>query len=155
MNSTAKTILIWVLILVIAVGLYNFVERSSVNSPQVLNFTDLLNRVERGEVAAITIKGSDLRGRLTANNEPFRATIPDDYPAIFDRFTQAGIRVTVEPPDRYAWLGASVAGLPAFLILAGLTLWVAISVVVLVLVIDLSRFVKRELVRSGGNHSPA
>jgi cell division protease FtsH len=101
------------LILVIAVGLYNLVERSSVTPPQMLNLTDLMNRVERGEVAQITVKGSDLKGRLTANNEPFRATIPDDYPAIFDRFTQAGIRVTVEPPDRSAWrFRGRVAGIP-------------------------------------------
>ena len=47
------------------------------------------------------------------------------------------------------WLGV----VPTSLLIGGSILWFAISVVVLVLVVDLSRFVKRELGRSGSRPS--
>ena len=65
MNSTVKEILLWVLILVAAVGLYNFVEHSS--SPgAMLSLTDFLNKVEAGQVAEVEINGSNLMGKYTA-----------------------------------------------------------------------------------------
>jgi ATP-dependent Zn protease len=153
MQSTVKTILIWVLILVVAIGLYNLVEPRSSNE-RYLDLTAFLGKVQEGQVSKVEISGSRVTGRLKTN-ERFESTIPEGHSAIFDRLTAAGVQVTVLPEDRSSWFGVSVAGLPAFLIMAGLILWVAISAVVLVLVLDLSRFVKRELARSGGNHSPA
>ena len=64
MNSTVKTILIWVLILVAAVGLYSFVEHNS--SPgAMLTLTDFLNKVEAGQVEKVEINGSNLKGKYT------------------------------------------------------------------------------------------
>ena len=150
MNSTVKTILIWILILVAAVGLYNLVERGTYKRPAMLTMTEFVNKVDAGEVRDVTIQGTNITGHL--NSEPFesfRTVIPPDYTTIYDKLVNKEVRVQIVPPETTPWLNA----LPTSLLLGGAILWFAISVVVLVLVIDLSRFVKRELLRSSGRPS--
>ena len=150
MNNTVKVILIWALILVAAVALYNFVERGS-NPPTQLNFTEFVARVNSGEVEEVTIKGSLLTGRLKSEpNHEFRTVIPEGYSTIYDKLTSNSVAVRIIPPGSNPWLGTSI---PAWLIIGGSVLWFAISFVVLVLVVDLSRFVKRELTRIHPNPS--
>ena len=150
MRSTTKTIFIWILILVAAVGLYNIVERRTGYSPQLITLTELITRVDADEVLDVTIQGSNLRGHLKAKpSEEFRSVIPPDYSTIYDRLTDKRVNVKILPPNSNSWL----RDIPVWLVVAGSVLWFAISVVVLVLVVDLSRFVKRQLARSGGNPS--
>jgi ATP-dependent Zn protease len=145
MNSTAKTILIWVLILVVAVALYNFVERGTAQSPTLLTLTELMEKVDGNEVKDVTISGSNLVGHLKSNpSAEFRSVIPEDYAPIYDRLAGNAVNVTIIPPDANSWLSF----VPASLLIAGAILWLAISVVILVLLVDLSKFVKRELGRS-------
>jgi len=151
MNSTVKTILIWFLILVAAVAVYSFVERAGESRTQRMDLTDFLAKVDQGQVAEVEITGSQLKGRLVANDEPFTSTIPEGYAPIFERLTRQGVQVMILPEERNAWSGS----VPTVLVVAGLVLWIAISLVVLVLLLDLSRFVKKQLSRSGGNPSAA
>jgi cell division protease FtsH len=151
MNPTVKVILIWVLILVAAVGLYNFFQHGGNPAKSTLNFTEFLNKVDRGEVASVVVSDTNLTVTLN-NNETFRSTIPDDYTTVYDKLTARNVRVTILPPDRNPW-GTTALGLPAWVILGGSILWLAISLVILVLVVDLSRFVKRHLAQTSGNHS--
>jgi hypothetical protein len=62
LNSTVKTILIWILILGAAVALYNFVEKGTGGSPTKLTLTDFMNKLEKDEVKDVTINGSNLKG---------------------------------------------------------------------------------------------
>lgn len=150
MNSTVKTILIWVLILVAAVVLYELVERGSVRTTTLLTLTDFMNKVDAQEVHDVTIRGANLIGHLKGSPaEEFRTVIPPDYAAVYDRLIQKSVYVQIIPPDSNPWLSV----LPTSLLIGGAILWFAISVVVLVLVVDLSRFVKRQLLRSNGNPS--
>src|SRR5689334_10685944 len=91
----------WVLILVAAIGLWNFVERKS--SPAVtISLTDFVNRIENGNVAEVTIKGENLIGRLQPGNEEFRATMLPGYTAVFEKLINAKVKVTVIPED-HSW----------------------------------------------------
>ena len=121
MNSTIKTILSWVLILVAAVGLYNFVEHNS--SPgAMLTLTDFLNKVEAGQVEKVEINGSNLKGKYIAggsNEAEFRSTIPPEYSKIYDTFVAKGVIVTIIPPDRNPWSAILVSwGLPLVFVFA-------------------------------------
>ena len=60
MNSTAKTILFWVLILATAVLLYNVVQHTTSRSAQVFPFSRFLQEVDRGNVKDVTIADSDI-----------------------------------------------------------------------------------------------
>ena len=79
MNSTVKTILIWALIILAAVGLYNFVESKNSAATHKFNLTELLSKVkaEPTEVAGVTIEGTRVTGKLTngvGRSVPFLTT---------------------------------------------------------------------------------
>jgi cell division protease FtsH len=153
MSSTIKTTLIWVAIILIAIGLYNFVERSP--TARILDLTEFLDKVKGGEVSDVTIAGSNLTGHLKGNREAFRSTIPSDYgPRVYEMLTGAEIPVSIIPSDPNPWSEA-LSPLPGVVLMIGSILWLAISAVVLVIVVDLSRFVKRELARISGNPTGA
>jgi ATP-dependent Zn protease len=102
MNQTARTVLIWVLILVIAVGLWNLVEHKSAPATP-FSLTDVLNGIDTGTIAEVRIAGSQLTGRLVRGKEEFRATIPPAYTAIYDKLAAANIKVTVMPTYPRTW----------------------------------------------------
>jgi cell division protease FtsH len=99
MNQTVKTILLWALILVLAVGLWNFVEHGSAGIP-VFSLTDLITKVNNGEVAEVRIDGSSVTGKLRQTGQTFRSTIPVAYHAIYEQLIAAKVKVTVTAVDR-------------------------------------------------------
>jgi cell division protease FtsH len=121
------------------------VERGTYVSPTQLTLTELLQKVDANEVRDVTIRGTKVVGHLKDNpSREFRSVIPQDYSTIYDRLTANSVLVQIIPPDTNSWLGF----VPASLLLVGSILWFAISVVILILLVDLSRFIKRELARS-------
>jgi cell division protease FtsH len=114
LNSTVKTIVIWVLIIVAALGLYQFVELNEVK-PKELSLTEFLSEVADGKVATVTITGSRVEGEFTSK-EKFISTIPKEYPAIYDSLRANNVNLKVVEPDPNPWLAVLVSwGLPILL----------------------------------------
>ena len=114
MNSTVKTILIWILILGAAVALYNVVERGTGGSTTPLPLTEFIQKLDADEVADVTINGSNVRGHLKAKPlEEFTSVIPPEYDAIYDKVTSKAGKVTIIAPDANPWLAMLLSwGLP-------------------------------------------
>jgi cell division protease FtsH len=118
LNSTAKTILFWVLILATAVLLYNVVQRTSSHS-EGYPFSKFLAEVDHGNVKDVTIAESDITGHL--NNPPngtFTTVLPMDYPVLIDKLNDKGVAITGVKPNNSPWLAALVSWAP-FLFLIG------------------------------------
>jgi cell division protease FtsH len=119
LNSTAKTILFWVLILATAVLLYQVVQRTSNHTQSTYPFSRFLTEVDHGNVKDVTIAESDITGHL--NNpagETFKTVLPMDYPALIDKLNDKGVVITGEKPSNSPWLAALVSWAP-FLFLIG------------------------------------
>ncbi|PYR96168.1 MAG: cell division protein FtsH, partial [Acidobacteria bacterium] len=117
MNSTAKTILFWVLILATAVLLYNVVQYTASGREQAFPFSQFLQEVERGNVKEVTIAESDVKGKL-ANNESFKTVIPMKYPELINMLRDKQVVITGEKTTQSPWLAALVSWAP-FLFLIG------------------------------------
>ncbi|PYS39384.1 MAG: cell division protein FtsH, partial [Acidobacteria bacterium] len=118
MNSTAKTILFWVLILATAVLLYNVVQHTTSHSAQVFPFSRFLQEIERGNVKDVTIADSDITGHLNGTGEPFKTVMPMDYPELINMLRDKQVQITGEKPSQSPWLAALVSWAP-FLFLIG------------------------------------
>jgi cell division protease FtsH len=103
MNHTVKTILVWVLILVSAVTLWNIVEREKQFTPP-MSLTEFLEAVDSRRVASVTITGSAVTGRLRPDNQVFRSVIPENYTDLYERLIDSGTKVNVVPVERRSWL---------------------------------------------------
>ncbi len=117
MNSTAKTILFWVALLLTAVLLYQVVQRTSTSREQPYAFSRFLQEVERGNVKDVIIADSDVKGTLSTG-EHFRTVMPMEYPDLINMLREKQVTITGEKPSQNPWLAALVSWAP-FLFLIG------------------------------------
>ncbi|PYS00556.1 MAG: cell division protein FtsH [Acidobacteria bacterium] len=117
MNSTAKTILFWILILATAVLLYQVVQHTSTGRDQVFPFSRFLEEIDRNNVKEVTIADSEIRGHL-ASGESFKTVIPMEYPELINMLRDKHVQITGEKPSQSPWLAALVSWAP-FLFLIG------------------------------------
>ncbi len=117
MNSTAKTILFWVALLLTAVLLYQVVQRTTTGTEADFNFTRFMEEVERGAVREVTIAESEVTGELTSG-EAFRTYIPMDYPELLNLLRERNVVIEGEPTNQSPWLTALLSWAP-FLFIIG------------------------------------
>ncbi len=117
LNSTAKTILFWILILATAVLLYSVVQRTSTRSTQAIQFSKFLDEIDRGNVKEVTIADSDITGKLQSG-EGFKTVLPTDYPELINRLMDHKVGITGEKPSQNPWFAALISWAP-FLFLIG------------------------------------
>ncbi|NKD87169.1 ATP-dependent metallopeptidase FtsH/Yme1/Tma family protein [Haematospirillum sp. 15-248] len=73
----SKNLLLWVIIAVLLVALFNLFQTSSPrNAGSAIAFSDFLERVDRNEVVAVTIQGGRISGSLQ-NGQAFSTFMPD------------------------------------------------------------------------------
>jgi cell division protease FtsH len=109
----------WVVIGALLVALYSlFQGSSSREGGQELTYSDFIAHVESGQVKAVTIQGTTLRGQLQ-NGRVFRVNKPDD-PQLVDRLIKNKVDVRSVPPEKgmHPLLSMIVSWLPIILIVA-------------------------------------
>src|SRR5947199_1044814 len=80
-NSTFKTVAVWVVILLSLVVLYQVIRTaSSSNKEEEINFSAFMNKVNQGDVKDVVISGAEVRGHYRNENAGFHTVIPTDYP---------------------------------------------------------------------------
>jgi cell division protease FtsH len=78
-NSTAKTVLFWLLIVVSAVLLWEVVKGArDGQKDQELNSSQFITDVDQGKIHELTVNGMEVRGKLT-DGQQFHTTMPTNY----------------------------------------------------------------------------
>jgi cell division protease FtsH len=81
-NSTVKTIMFWVFILICLVLLWGVVQHGTIGQGKdtEIPYSDLYDKVQQGMVQDAAIQGTDLRGHMKATpKEQFHTTVGDHY----------------------------------------------------------------------------
>ncbi len=117
MNSTTKTILFWVALLLTAVLLYQVVQRTTTRAEAEFNFSRFMEEVERGAVREVTIADSQVTGELTSG-EAFRTFIPMEYPELLSLLRERDVVIEGVPSNQSPWLTALLSWAP-FLFIIG------------------------------------
>ncbi|MEA2337098.1 MAG: cell division protease FtsH [Thermoanaerobaculia bacterium] len=99
MNSTVKTALLWVVIIVLVFLLWSLFQTTKATS-ETIAFSQFLDRVNQGVVESVTLRGDDVRGEIksigTAGKKEFHTTAPTNYPAMIDQLRAHNVKVEVE-----------------------------------------------------------
>jgi cell division protease FtsH len=75
-NSTVKTIMFWVFILVCLMLLWSVVQRgASMGKPTDIGYSDLLDKIDAQQVQNATIQGTEVHGQLKGAKDEFHTTI--------------------------------------------------------------------------------
>jgi cell division protease FtsH len=121
MNSNVKTAVFWVVIICVAVLLWAVVHTGRAKVDDQPTFTDLMNSVEQGRVKSVVVNSStgDVQGTYKdSDGRQFHSNVPTNYPAIYDRFREKGVAVTVQKDTGTGWVSILINAIPFVLLLA-------------------------------------
>jgi cell division protease FtsH len=98
-NNFGKNLALWVIIGLLLIALFNLFQGSSgSHDPNKLAYSDFVQRVERGSVRSVTIKGEKINGRL-ADGSSFATMKPTEDPDLIKRLLAKNVQVEAAPKD--------------------------------------------------------
>ena len=104
MNSTLKTVLFWLVIVVSAFLLWQVVRTGSGGPKEKeVNFSQFMSDVDQGLVREVVITAQDVKGKYKADNSPFHATVPPSYPDMYKTLRDKGVSVNVKDITNGTW----------------------------------------------------
>jgi cell division protease FtsH len=100
-NSTVKTILFWVFILICLMLLWGVVSKgTNMGKEPEFSYSELLDKVQAGQVNDVTIQGTELHGHLKASQkEQFHTTIPTNADSLLKELTTAKVNTNIKDPQ--------------------------------------------------------
>jgi cell division protease FtsH len=121
MNKHGRTFLFWAFIALVVLLAFVMASANSRETPLDLSYTELVAKVEVGEVKDLTIRGEELTGTLKQGRR-FTATGPTDSDYLLQTVGDADVPITFEEESGQGWLAVLVNVVP-FLLLIGLMLF--------------------------------
>jgi cell division protease FtsH len=116
LNSTVKTLLLWVVLIITGVLLWQVVQRTQGGTEKDKDFSYVLNEIEKGSVENVEITGSEVKGKFK-DGTSFKTTMPN-YPEFFKTLIAKGVAFKVKEPTQSPWLTALISWAP-FVLLIG------------------------------------
>ncbi|MBO4368529.1 MAG: ATP-dependent zinc metalloprotease FtsH [Desulfovibrio sp.] len=116
MNQMGRNLIVWVVIVVAMVMLFNMFQQSP-SGHNRLSYTDFLNRVDQGQIMSVTIQGSNLIGKTTDNRE-VQAYAPRDL-TLVNRLIEKNVEIKADPPEEQSWFVSVLVSWFPMLLLVG------------------------------------
>jgi cell division protease FtsH len=101
LNSTLKSLLFWMVLVVVGVLIWNF-STSFNQRDSVMTFTEFMQKVDSGQVASVTITGNEVTG-VTKDSAAFRTYVPSQYEGFANKLIEKGVLVTAKEPSNSPW----------------------------------------------------
>jgi cell division protease FtsH len=102
-NSTVKTVIFWLVIVVSAILLWQVVRSgSAAQKEQPINFSEFLTNVDQGNVGEVTINAQELRGKFK-DGKAFNTTAPVNYPDMIKALRDKGVNINVRDVTNGSW----------------------------------------------------
>ena len=100
-NSSVKTIMFWVFILICLMLLWGVVERgANMGKEPEFSYSDLFDKVQNNLVLDATIQGDELHGHLKASpKDQFHTTLPTNYEDLEKAMLAAKVNFNIKEPQ--------------------------------------------------------
>ncbi len=115
MNSTLKSLLFWMVLVVVGVLIWNFSTRFQEHDRSV-SFSEFMTWVDSGQVSRVTITGNDITG-FTKANESFRTYAPSQYDGLANKLIDHNVVVQAKEPSNSPWASFLYSWAPVLLII--------------------------------------
>jgi cell division protease FtsH len=102
-NSTVKTVIFWLVIVLSAFLLWQVVRTGS-NGPKEkpVNFSQFLENVDQGNVKEVTITAQEVRGKFK-DDTGFNTTAPANYPDMIKNLRDKGVNINIRDVTNGSW----------------------------------------------------
>ena len=109
MNSTVKTVVFWLVIVLAGVLLWQVVKGAGTSAKErEINYSEFMSQVDQNNVNEVTVVGSDVHGKLKADktSTAFHVTVPPNYSEMYKPMRDHGVNITVKDSQggSYTWL---------------------------------------------------
>ena len=107
MNSTVKTIVFWLVIVLAGVLLWQVVKgANSGTKEREINYSEFMSQVDQNNVSEVTVLGSDVRGKFKNDKTAFHVVVPPNYSEMYKPMRDHGVNITVKDANggSYTWL---------------------------------------------------
>jgi len=120
LNSTLKSLLFWMVLIVVGVLIWNF-SANLQRAPDAMAFSQFLAKVEKGEVQSVTITGSEITGSLNSadgnGNAKFRTYAPTQYEGLANKLEDRHVVITAKPETTSPWAALLYSWAPILLMI--------------------------------------
>ncbi len=114
MNSTLKSLLFWMVLVVVGVLIWNF--SATLNSrEETIPFSEFVTKVDSGTVAEVVISGDEISG-ATKTNETFRTLAPPNYDFV-QKLLDRGVKVNAKSAGASPWTSLLMSWAPILLMI--------------------------------------
>ncbi len=102
MNDFGKNLMLWVVIAVVLISVFNSFSAQKTGSPRHLQYSQFISDVHKGEVSSVLIEGRTIKGMM-ASGENFTTYSPGDSGLIGDLLNN-GVAIDAKPPEQQSVL---------------------------------------------------
>jgi cell division protease FtsH len=103
-NSTVKTVVFWLVIVVSAFLLWQVVKGANAGPKEKeINFSQFMSDVDQGNVKEVTINLQDVRGKFQNDGSTFHTTVPTNYPDMIKVLRDKGVNINVRDASSGSW----------------------------------------------------
>ncbi len=115
MNSTFKTVMLWMSLLVVIFLAWHFAQIQKKEAS--FKFSEFMQRVEAGQIQDVTVTGNEVKGHTTAN-EAFHTVAPLRYEKLVDTLLAKRVVVNYQSDQTSAWATILINSAPFVLLIA-------------------------------------
>jgi cell division protease FtsH len=124
LNSTVKTALLWVVIIVLVFLLWNLFQNTK-NTTETWGYSNFMTKVKAGQIEHVKIRGNEITGETSAKapggKHEFRLIGPTNNQTMVDTLDQKGVAVEFEEQRDSSFLTALVTWAPVLFLIG---LWI-------------------------------
>jgi cell division protease FtsH len=106
-NSTVKTVVFWLVIVLAGVLLWQVVKGANSGAKErEINYSEFMSQVDQNNVSEVTVLGSDVRGKFKNDKTAFHVVVPPNYSEMYKPMRDHGVNITVKDANggSYTWL---------------------------------------------------
>ena len=115
MNSTLRSLVFWMVLVVVVVLIWN-VSTQFQQADNSVNFSDFLRQVDAGEISRVELAGNEISGTYTSGG-PFRSYAPSQYEGLVNRLVDRDVTVTAREATSSPWATLLYSWAPILLII--------------------------------------
>ena len=122
MNKFAKNVALYVLIIIVAVSIFNtFVHPQQKHSE--IAYSDFISQVDNKNVSSVVMTENSITGKLK-DGTVFSTYAPDNDPMLLPKLTKSEVAINVKPPEQPAWWMSLLSSVLPIVILVVVWFWI-------------------------------
>jgi cell division protease FtsH len=115
LNSTLKSLLFWMVLVVVGVLIWNVSTKLQQNE-QPVRFSDFMASAEAGKIQSVVITGQDVTG-VTTDSESFHTYAPEQYEGLVNKLIDRGVVVQAKEQAASPWASLLYSWAPVLLMI--------------------------------------